>query len=212
MKAQLDEDVRRGVIQPVPAGEAMEWCARMVVAAKKSAQPRRTVDYQRLNAQCLRKTHHTPAPFDMVSGVPLHSYKTVADAYWGFHQVELDKENRRLTTFITPWGKYQYCRTPMGHCSASDAYTRRFDYAIQDIPRKYKCVDDTLLYGMGIKEVFWLAYDFLRTCTEARITLKPEKFQFCRREAEFLGFHLGWDAYKPTSDRLAAIESLSMPA
>ncbi len=99
----------------------------------------------------------------------------------------------------------------MGHCSASDAYTRRFDDAIQDIPRKYKCVDDTLLYDMGIEEAFWHAYDFLRTCAEAGITLKPEKFQFCRREVEFLGFHLGWDAYKPTSDRLAAIDSFHMP-
>ena len=35
VKAQLDEDVRRGV-EPVPAGEPMEWCARMVVVAKKS--------------------------------------------------------------------------------------------------------------------------------------------------------------------------------
>lgn len=63
---QLDDDVRRGVIRPVPAGEATEWCARMVVVAKKSGKPRRTVDFQRLNASCLRETHHTPAPFDMV--------------------------------------------------------------------------------------------------------------------------------------------------
>ena len=50
VRAQLEEDVRRGVIERVPAGEPTEWCARMVVVAKKSGQPRRTVDYQRLNA------------------------------------------------------------------------------------------------------------------------------------------------------------------
>ena len=81
VKMQIDEDVRRGVLQPVPAGEATEWCSRMVVVAKKSGQPRRTVDYQRLNACCLRETHHTPSPFDMVSSVPAYLYKTVADAY-----------------------------------------------------------------------------------------------------------------------------------
>ena len=211
VKEQLDEDVRRGVLQPVPAGEATEWCSRMVVVAKKSGQPRRTVDYQRLNACCLRETHHTPAPFDMVSGVPLNSFKTVADAYWGFHQVELDQESRRLTTFITPWGRFQYRRTPMGHCSASDAYTRRFDDAIQDVPRKYKCVDDTLLHDSSVEEAFWHTYDFLVTCAEKGITLKPEKFQFCRREVDFVGFHLGWDSYKPTEDSLAAIRRFPMP-
>lgn len=211
VKAQIDEDIRRGVIEPVPAGEPTEWCARMVVVAKKSGKPRRTVDYQRLNAACQRETHHTPAPFDMVSGVPKHSFKTVADAYWGYHQVSLDEESRRLTTFITPWGRFRYLRTPMGHCSAGDAYTKRFDDAIQGIARKYKCVDDTLLYDSSIEEAFWHTYEFLATCATKGITLKPEKFRFARREVEFVGFRLGWDEYKPTDERLAAIKNFKMP-
>ncbi|MPC51402.1 hypothetical protein E2C01_045246 [Portunus trituberculatus] len=55
-----------GILEPVPVGEATEWCARMVVVAKKSGQPRRTIDYQKLNAACKRETHHTPTPFDMM--------------------------------------------------------------------------------------------------------------------------------------------------
>ena len=211
VKAQLDEDVRRGVVEPVPTGEATEWCARMVVVGKKNGQPRRTVDFQRLNAACQRETHHTPVPFDMVSSVPPHTYKTVADAFWGFHQVELDQESRRLTTFITPWGRYRYRRTPMGHCSASDAYTRRFDEAIQDVPRKYKCVDDTLLYATSVEEAFWHVYHFLETCAHAGITLKPEKFSFCRKEIDFVGFRLSWETYQPAAERLSAIRGFSMP-
>lgn len=46
VKAQLDKDTRRFVIQPLLAGEATECCARMVVVAKTSIQPRRTVDNQ----------------------------------------------------------------------------------------------------------------------------------------------------------------------
>lgn len=211
VKAQLDEDVRRGVIEAVPTGEATEWCARMVVVGKKNGQPRRTVDFQRLNASCQRETHHTLAPFDMVSSVPPHTYKTVADAFWGFHQVELDEESRRLTTFITPWGRYRYRRTPMGHCSASDAYTRRFDEAIKDIPRKFKCVDDTLLYSTSVEEAFWHAYTFLETCARGGITLKPEKFSFCKREVDFVGFRVDWETYQPTTERLSAIKEFAMP-
>ncbi|KAG0701317.1 Retrovirus-related Pol polyprotein from transposon 17.6 [Chionoecetes opilio] len=211
VKAQLEEDVSRGVIEPVPAGEATDWCARMVVVAKKTGHPRRTVDFQRLNACCKRETHHTAAPFDMVSGVPVHTYKTVADAFWGFHQVELDAESRRLTTFITPWGCFRYRRTPMRHCSASDAYTKRFDDSVQDILRKYKCVDDTLLYDTCVEDAFWHTYEFLDTCARAGVTLKPEKVWFCRREAEFVGFHLGWEHYQPTSESLTAIREFAMP-
>ena len=212
VRKQLDDDVKRGVIRPVPAGEATEWCACMVVVAKKSGKPRRTVDFQKLNSCCLRETHHTPAPFDMVSDVSPHSFKTVPDAHWGFRQVELEEESRHLTTFITPWGRYQYCRTPMGHCSATDAYTKRVDDAVADFPRKHKCVDDTLHYDSSIEAAFWHTYDFLELCAKKGIALKPEKFRFCRREVEFVGFYLGWEEYKPTEDRLAAIRDFVMPA
>ena len=35
MKRQLDEDVTKGILEPVPVGETTEWCARMLVVAKK---------------------------------------------------------------------------------------------------------------------------------------------------------------------------------
>lgn len=211
VKKQLDEDVRKEILLPVPAGESTEWCARMVVVAKKSGRPRRTVDYQRLNACCSRETHHTRAPFDIVSSVPTRTYKTVADAFSGFHQVELDEASSRLTTFITPWGRYRYLRTPMGHCAASDAYTKRFDDAIDDIPRKFKCVDDTLLYDSSVEQAFWHVYHFLETCAKRGITLQPEKFQFAKREVDFVGFSLGWEQYRPSGDKLAAIKHFPMP-
>lgn len=212
VKRQLDEDVKMGVLEPVPVGEATEWCARMVVVAKKSGQPRRTIDFQKLNAACRRETHHTSTPFDMVSGIPRHSFKTTADAHWGFHQVELHEKSRRLTTFITPWGRFRYRRTPMGHCAAPDAYTRRFDDAIVGIPRKIKCVDDTLLFDASVEDAFWHVYDFLETCAAKGVTLKPEKFTFCRREVDFVGFHVSWEEYYPTEERLAAIRHFNMPA
>ncbi|MPC98483.1 Polyprotein P3 [Portunus trituberculatus] len=123
----------------------------------------------------------------MVSRIPRHTYKTIADAHWGFQQIQLHEES------ITPWGRYRYSRTPMGHCAAPDAYTRRFDEAITGIPRKFKCVDDTLLFDPSVEEAFWHAYDFLETCSTKGVTLKPEKFRFGRREVDFVGSHVGWD-------------------
>lgn len=49
-KAQLDEDLRRGVVERVPIWEATKWCARMVIKGKKNGRPRRTADFQHVNA------------------------------------------------------------------------------------------------------------------------------------------------------------------
>ncbi|KAG0724220.1 Transposon Ty3-I Gag-Pol polyprotein [Chionoecetes opilio] len=167
----------------------------MVVVPKKDGRPRRTVDFQRLNRASLRETHHTRPPFDLVSSVPKHTFKTVADAYSGYHQVPLDEESRKLTTFITPWGRYRYRRSPMGHCASQDAFTKRFDDTITDVPRKLKCVDDTLLHDSSVSDAFWHTYNFLQRCMENGVTLRPDKFRFCRRSVTFAGYLLGWEGY-----------------
>ena len=70
VKAGLDRDVQLGVLEPVPVGEPVTWCHRMVVCAKKDGTPRRTVDFQPLNAYATRETHHTQSPFHQVRAVP----------------------------------------------------------------------------------------------------------------------------------------------
>ena len=40
VKASLDQDVRLGVLEPVPAGTPVTWCHRMVICAKKTGKPR----------------------------------------------------------------------------------------------------------------------------------------------------------------------------
>jgi hypothetical protein len=62
VKAQLDEDVRLGVLEPVPVGEPTVWCSPMVVCPKKDGTPRRTVDLQVLNKATARQTHATESP------------------------------------------------------------------------------------------------------------------------------------------------------
>ena len=72
----------------------------------------------------------------------------------------------------------------MGHVSASDAYTRRYDDAVIDVERKFKCVDDVLLYDFSEEQAFWHCWNYLETCGKAGVTLSPDKFRFCRRDVE----------------------------
>jgi len=78
--------------------------------------------------------------------------------------------------------------------------------------RRFKCVDNILLYDSNIEEAFWHVYESLKTCAEKAITLQVEKFKFCPGEVEFVGYRLGRDMYKPTDDRVATIKEFAMPA
>ena len=44
VKASLDDDVKRGIIAPVPVGTPVTWCNQMIITAKKDGTPRPTVD------------------------------------------------------------------------------------------------------------------------------------------------------------------------
>ena len=83
------------------------------------------------------------------------------DAVDGYHSIPLDEESQPLTTFITEWGRFMYLRMPQGYVASGDAYTRRYDEIIKDIPRKIKVVDDILLYDKTIKDAFYHTLDYL---------------------------------------------------
>ena len=214
-KTLIDQWVKRGMIEKTPIGTPTPWCFPMVITPKKSntAKPnlRVTIDFQELNKQCIRELHHVESLFRLASQVPKNTYKTLLDAVDGYQQIELDEESRLLTNFITNWGPYHFLRLPAGLIDSGDKYTSRYDSVIQHIPRKVKCVDDTLLYDSTIKEAFYHTFDYLRTCAAHGIVLNPSKFKFCRKEITFTGFRITPTGIKPSDSTLKAIRDFLTP-
>ena len=79
----------------------------------------------------------------------------MVDAFNGYHQVLLDPESLKLTTFISEFGRFRYLRTPQGLCSAGDAYNHRFDNILIETPRKKKVVDDIILHDGDVEAAFF---------------------------------------------------------
>ena len=211
VKEGIDRDIRLGVIEPVPQGTPTEWCARMVVVPKPDGTPRRTVDLQKLNEATLRETHHTPTPFKLVSTIPPNTLKTVCDAWNGYHSLELAKDSKNVTAFITPWGRYRYRRAPMGMHTSGDAYTRRFDDITAEVPRSVRCVDDTLLWNDTVEDAFWHTFDYLHLCASNGLVFNTNKFKFARSIVEFAGFEVTPTGYRPPERIIAAIRDFPVP-
>ena len=211
VKADLDRDVRLGVIEKVPQGEINEWCSRMVITPKANGKPRRTVDFQQLNKATLREVHHTPCPINLVASIPGNTLKTVLDAWNGYHSLLLDPESKHMTTFITEWGAYRYCRGPQGYHGTGDAFTRRFDDITMNEERYVRCIDDGLLYDNDIESAFWHTFNHLTLCAENGIVFNKEKFRFARETVEFAGFDVTPDGYRPAERTIQAIRDFPTP-
>jgi hypothetical protein len=213
VKAGLDRDVALGVLERVPVEEPTDWCAPMTIAAKKNGAPRRTIDFQQLNKACKRQTHPTEAPFHQACAVPANTRRTVLDAWNGFHSVPLCEtdESKAQTTFLTLWGRYRYKTAPQGFLAAGDAYTARYDSIISGFKNVKKCIDDSILWGDDLEEIFHHTCRYISHCASAGITFNPSKFVFGAEEVEFLGFQLTRDSVKPTDTYLASIRDFPEP-
>lgn len=130
------------IIEKVPYGEPSKWCHRMVVTRKPNGNPRRAVDLSPLNKYCAREVHPMKALFELAKEIPPNTWRSVTDAWNGFHSVPLHTDDWHLTTFITQWCRYRYLKAPQGYVSSCDGYNRRLDEITSEFERYKRCVDD----------------------------------------------------------------------
>jgi len=85
----------------------------------------------------------------------------VFDACNEYNFVALHPEDRHLTTFITPWGRYGYKTAPQGYIASKNAYTSRYYEIIAHVLNKMKCIDYALIWLSCIAESFLQAQEWL---------------------------------------------------
>ena len=147
LKEQLDKFLAAGIIAPVT--EPTDWCAPIVVAPKKNPEEIcLCVDFTKLNKFVRREIYQSSTPAEAVAEIFATEAKffTTFDARKGYHQCPLDEESQLLTTFITPFGRYNYLRAPYGICSISKHYNRRMDEAMAGLTQYSKVVDDVCVF------------------------------------------------------------------
>ena len=145
-KKKIDEDVKLGIIEKVD--RISEWCSPMSFVQKPGGGIRSVVDLVQLNKFVDRPTHPFPASKEIIARIPKRSTCfPVFDCKHGYWQIELTKESRPYTCFMTEWGRYQYKRAPMRLVSSGDEFCARSDIALANIPGVFKLVDDILVHG-----------------------------------------------------------------
>eukprot|EP00794_Sanderia_malayensis_P001442 gene1442-1587_t len=207
----LLRDEALGVIERVPYGEPVTWCHQMVVTCKHDGSARRTVDLSPLNKFCQHETFATESPFHLPRRIPTNAWKTVTDAWNGYHSVPLRASDHPLTTFITPFRRWRYTRAPQGFLSSGDGYNRRFDTILSEFECKEHCVDDTVHYDTDLEQHWWRTIDFLTCVGQSGVVLNPDKFQFAMKSVNFPGFRVSNTTIEPLPKYLDAIRHFPTP-
>ena len=99
------------------------------------------------------------------------------DAIHGYFPLALDEESSKLTKFLLPTGRYHYLRAHMGLRSSSNEWCRHSDRAIQGFPFTKKIVDDILVWGSNLPELYDRIRLIAKWCEELNIALSKRKFR-----------------------------------
>jgi hypothetical protein len=96
-----------------------------VIVPKKNTEVRRVcVDYTSLNKHCPKDPFPLPRIDQIIDATAGCARLSFLDAYSGYNQIKLKKEDKEKTAFITPYGIFCYQVMPFGLKNAGETYQR----------------------------------------------------------------------------------------
>lgn len=210
---QVQEEIKRmeqlDVIEPVD--EPTEWCSPIVVVPKADGRVRICVDLTRLNQAVRREVYQMPTVEETLGSLTEGSVFSKLDANSGFHQIVLNPESAKLTTFITPFGRYMFKRLPFGISSAPEHFQKRMDKELSGI-EGVKCrMDDILIIGKDQAEHDKRLKQVLDRLVERKLTLNLEKCLFSQSRLQYLGQIIDSDGIRKDPSKIKAITDMAEP-
>lgn len=201
--------VRLGVISQIK--EPTEWCAGMVPVQKINGKVRICVDLTRLNQSVKRERHQLPAVEQVLAQLTGAKIFSKLDANSGFWQIPLAPESALLTTFLTPFGRYQFHRLPFGITSAQEHFQRRLSEILDGTKGTVSMIDDVLVFGRDQEEHDRNLTEALKRMEKAGLTLNKEKCEFAKERISFLGQIIDGSGIHPDLDKVSAIKNVTTP-
>lgn len=208
LKKELERMESLGVIQKIEA--PTKWCAPCIVVPKKNQSIRVCIDFTRLNQAVLREYHPLPTTEETLSSLGNAKIFSQLDANSGYWQLRLSEQAQKLTTFITPFGRYFCRRLPFGISSAPEIFQREMQKALEGLEGVTCQMDDILIGGDTQEEHDSRVEAVLQRLVAAGITLNPDKCGFSKTEVKFLGHIINKEGIHVDPEKTRAIRELQV--
>ena len=122
----------------------------MVVQDKKTSEIEICVDIRKLNDASLHDPFSTPFTNEVLEGVGGKEIYSFTDGFSCYRHIQITKEDRHKTTFMTEWGCFQYTVMSFGLMNAPTIFSRLVVAAFKDFIHKFLALymDDWTVYGL----------------------------------------------------------------
>ena len=205
----LKEMTDQGIISPSQS----PWAAPVILAPKKDGSLRFCIDYRKLNTMTVRDAYPIPRIDDTLDSLQEAKFVSTLDLRSGYWQVEMDKNSRDKTAFVTHKGLFQFNVMPFGLTNAPATFQRLMDIVLAGL--KWQCclvyIDDVVIYSPTFEQHLVDLKNVFEALKTANLTLKASKCQFCRPEMRYLGHIITQQGIKPDPDLIKSVTHFPQP-
>ena len=213
VKKELKRLCKIGVLRKIPDDDdGREYQFPTFVIPKKNGTVRLVSDFRKLNEQIKRSPYPIPVIKDILQQLEGFTYATSLDLNMGYYTMRLTPNASRLCTIITPFGKYEYLRLPMGVHSSPDIFQHRMATLMDGLQFVRTYLDDLLLITKGdFSDHLDKLEKVLERLRNAGLKVNAEKSFFGRAELEYLGYWITRDGFQPLPQKVQAIINMKAP-
>ncbi|KAK7107196.1 hypothetical protein V1264_015153 [Littorina saxatilis] len=209
VKAELERMQSAGIIREVV--EPSDWCAPMVPVVKRNGSIRICVDYKRLNKAVKRPHCLIPNLGDIAPKMAESTVFSTLDAASGFFQVPLAEDSQKLTTFMTPFGRFCFQRVPMGISLGPEVFQHKMKETLQGLEGCETIMDDTIVYGRTMEEHDRRLDAVLERIEKSGLKLNKSKCHLRQKEVKYFGHRISEAGVSPDPDKVKAIRDMPPP-
>ncbi|GFR84159.1 Pol polyprotein [Elysia marginata] len=209
VEKELERMKELGVIEQI--SDPTDWCSPMVPVIKKNGDVCICTDLKNLNKYLKRERFMLPTAEDLIHKLTGSTIFSKLDLSSGFSQIPLDPDTAKLTTFITPCGRFSYKRLPFGISSVPEIFQRTMTDILKHGNNTLCYMDDILIHSKNSKEHEKNIEETLKKLKAAGVRLNDSKCLYRQKEIDFLGFKINKDGVKPSDEKVTAILALPEP-
>lgn len=174
---------------------------------------RMVIDYRRLNDITIDDKYPLPNINDLFDKLGKSVYFTTIDLASGYHQIEVENQDKPKTAFSTQNGHFEFIRMPFGLKTAPATFQRTMDNVLRGLQGLHCMVylDDVIVFSSSLDEhiqKLQLVFDRLR---ETNLKIQLDKTEFLRREVLYLGHTITKDGLRPNDDKIKSVLDFPIP-
>lgn len=208
LKRTLENLIQRDIIEKVE--EPTEWVNNIVIVEKADKTLRICLDPLHLNKNLCNDQFPIPTLEELSLKLKGKKIFTVLDLKEGFYHIPLDESSKKLTCFITPFGKFCFKRLPFGIKVSPEVFQRTNEKMFGDLNIGIY-FDDFIIAAENEEQHDEILQNVIDRARKFNVKFNKNKLQYKVSEVKYLGQIFSKDGVKPDPSYIEAVLKLEPP-